>query len=364
MRQAYERQYGPAPPGARFGADVSWWQASQNDAPSYQQALNCWRDRLVSWAEFVCVRVSTGSSGVDSTWPLHMQAADQVGYKGTRGAYHFAYPSYNRDPAGEAANFARQFTRYPFDFAMLDMEDAAGFDVTAWARQWIDAVNAQVTRPLTLYTAQWYTAGNMAGTAVAHVPLWVAHYAKGGVVDPGTGYYNVPRLPAWSTPPPAIWQFDSDTPELGSLDLNVAFDPAAVALDAGLAPADTSPPEEDMALTVLQPVERPGLYEGKQVLDWVHVPAHGETLGGGWVRRVTLFVVPVEPGQTSVGWLPIDIYLTGPAGSMATQGFKEPRTVPAWGATYQPSVDGRLSVAFDPGTPMLAWVEVEATHVG
>jgi GH25 family lysozyme M1 (1,4-beta-N-acetylmuramidase) len=232
MRAAYVRQYGDPPAGAAFGADISWWQAAVNDTADWPTALACWQDRLVSWAEFVCIRVSTGAYGVDTTWGYHAQAAGQTGYKGKLGAYHFAYPSINRDPVPEALNFARQFGRWPFDFAMLDMEDAAGFDLSDWASRWLDTVNAAITKPLTLYTAAWFTSGNMAASP-GTVPLWVAHYAKGGTVDPGHATWSIPRLPSWSGPPPAVWQYDSSTPELGSLDLNIAFDPTAVGLGAG-----------------------------------------------------------------------------------------------------------------------------------
>lgn len=242
-RQAYLEIYGQEPPeGARFGADLSWFQSSSDGESLDSGVLNDMWAGLAGWAEYVCIRCSYGSNGDDGAETAHVQYADRHGYAGTLGGYHYQIPG--ASPASNAANYLRRSApladRFVFD--MLDVEEGT----TAQAiEETLDRISQAKQRECLLYSGK--SIMDNAGFLSRKRPLWVAHYASRSYAawHPTSDWrlWQAPYMPnQYGTDYPTAWQFTSFTANHGHLDLNITTTPAAFGLDGALGPAE----EDDM----------------------------------------------------------------------------------------------------------------------
>lgn len=224
-RLAYENYYGrPAPEGACFGVDLSFFQATADGLSyDYPATLAYWQ-RFKDWAEFVCVRVSYGRFSKDDSWHLHLQARNELGCKMPFGAYHFANFG---DVNLEAQNFIAELDKYQFDFEMLDLEAVGGS--TEWINAFCQIVEAHTGRELLTYSNKGWM-DRYAGDFGAARPYWGSHYAvRSSIPFVGTTDWNssdAPLIPdQYASKGFACWQWQSLTPEYGHLDLNISVQP-------------------------------------------------------------------------------------------------------------------------------------------
>lgn len=224
-RAAYISHYGVAPPaGAVFGADISWFQATEDgESLDHGVAAGYWAD-IVSWADFVCVRTSYGASGDDGAEGLHFQVADERGYAGSMGTYHF--PNVGRSAADNVANYLRRSA--PFvERTKYDMLDWEGSVAPAWyIDESCDRVEQARQRPCFQYGGYSY----MDQAGVISCPaskFWLAQYTSSRWP---WGTYDMPGQYAGSDP--GVWQWSSSTPEHGHLDLNISTTPAMLGIGA------------------------------------------------------------------------------------------------------------------------------------
>ncbi len=228
-KAAYENYFRqPAPEGALFGADVSWFQATANGlTPDYATAKGYWQD-LVTWANFVCIRVSYGANGDDGAQALHFQLAQELGYQGKLGVYHFQHAE-----AGWQANFNNFMAKSaPFvnliDFYMHDYEASPNAGAS-YIKTTCTATEDARLKPVSNYGGKGYM--DAAGVvACPSAQLWVAHYParSANAWSPTTDWNSngAPLMPnQYPNEFPGVWQWQSVTPEHGHLDLNISTTP-------------------------------------------------------------------------------------------------------------------------------------------
>lgn len=235
-REAYIERYQQEPPaGAYFGADVSWYQAASSGALSKARCMQCWED-LVQWADWVTIRTSYGRSGNDGGQGLHIQCAQEVGYTGPLGAYHYIVPSAG---AGNCQNFMDRWREYEgiWTHEMWDHEE--GLDAgTVW--ECITRFENECSHREGLYYGAKSIA-DAAGWWAAVRPLWPPHYASSRYVAwAPTTNWNLWQAPyiadAWIAQEIAkkiIWQHGSTSSRHGSLDLNITTSPELVGITGG-----------------------------------------------------------------------------------------------------------------------------------
>lgn len=222
-RAAYESFFGvTAPAGAVFGVDISWFQGYD-----YGLAHGYWSD-FAGWADFICVRVSYGSSGDDGAQALHFQLADDFGYTKPIGPYHFVHSG--PSTWANADNYLRRSA--PFlertSFDMLDFE-AAPVASGAYISELCDMVEQARQRPCILYSGKGYI--DQAGAiSCPAAKFWTAHYAPAGsnpwVPTTDWSSWNAPLMPnQMGGEYPGVWQWSSFTAQHGHLDLNISTTP-------------------------------------------------------------------------------------------------------------------------------------------
>lgn len=225
--EAYFRQAAPA--GAFFGVDASWYQGYSRGV-----LVGYWSD-FGAWADFVCIRTSFGGSGDDGAQGDHFAMADEIGYQGSMGTYHFATAG-----PGVQANFDNYVrSSDPFvdrtSFDMLDYEaapnvGAGGID------ELCDRVEQRRQRPCNPYSGKGYL--DAAGEIICPASkFWVAHYPgrSADAWSPTTDWASngAPLMPyQYGAVYPGCWQWQSMTPQHGSLDLNMTTTPESFGLAA------------------------------------------------------------------------------------------------------------------------------------
>lgn len=224
-RLAYESYFGrKAPDGAIFGVDVSFFQATADgNSYDYPATRDYWL-RFKDWAEFVCMRVSYGSSSKDESWSLHLQARAEFGVTSPVGAYHFANFG---DVNLEAQNFVAELAKYQWDFAMLDCEHGGGY--SQWIRDFSRIVQQLSGYTVLLYSNKGWMDRN-APDFGAELPYWGSHYPPASSIPftPTTSWSSndAPLIPdQYADVGFVCWQWQSLTPQYGHLDLNISTHP-------------------------------------------------------------------------------------------------------------------------------------------
>lgn len=201
------------------------------DISSYQPNVD-WHAMQSSGTQAIYVKASEGVTWNDLTFISHVQGAHSAGI--SVGAYHFAHPEAN-DPIAEAKHFVSVLQQTPTDLMpVLDLESPTspgmltGAQITAWAKSFIDYVQAQTGRKVMLYTGVWYV--NTYGLhGLGDVPLWIADY----------GVPSVPQCGDWTSY--LMWQYtDSENLSgIGSCDMSYA--PSVNALRGDYTEGDLTP---------------------------------------------------------------------------------------------------------------------------
>lgn len=225
-RDAYESYFGQtAPADALFGVDMAYPQAySSPSTLDYNLCKGYWLD-VHTWADFVCIRTSYGGSGDDGAQGLHFQIANELGFAGAMGPYHFAYKG-----PGVQANYDNFISRSdPFvdqtSFDMMDYEAAPNVGA-GFINQMCDMVEQHRQRTCFVYGGKSYL--DAAGTISCEADkLWIAHYAASGsnALQPTTDWssWGAPLMPnQYGAVMPGIWQWSSLTAQHGHLDLNIS----------------------------------------------------------------------------------------------------------------------------------------------
>jgi hypothetical protein len=226
-RQAYESYFGQsAPANALFGVDMAYPQAySGSSTLDYNFCKGYWLD-IHSWADFVCIRTSYGGSGDDGGQGLHFQIANELGYAGAKGCYHFVYAG-----PGVQANYNNFISKSdPFadqtTFDMMDYEAAPNVG-DAFINQMCDMVEQRRQRTCFVYGGKGYLDAAGGGISCEADKLWIAHYAASGsnAMQPTTSWssWGAPLMPnQYGAVMPGIWQWSSLTAQHGHLDLNIS----------------------------------------------------------------------------------------------------------------------------------------------
>ncbi|GAA3410333.1 glycoside hydrolase family 25 protein [Paenibacillus hodogayensis] len=150
------------------GIDVSKWQGEID-----WQAVR--RDVI----RFAQIKATEGTSLVDARLVQNAEGARDAGIP--IGFYHFAHLS--NDPVHEAEHYLAQVKRWvPELWHVLDLEqgslDGRPFtkaQVSAWARAWLENVQAATGQVPMLYTGASFAKTYMEPDLAVY-PLWVAHY--------------------------------------------------------------------------------------------------------------------------------------------------------------------------------------------
>lgn len=226
--EAYFRQAAPA--GAYFGTDISWYQGATRGA-----AVGYWAD-IHTWADFVCVRTSYGGGGDDGAQATHFGQAAELSYAGAMGTYHFATwgPGVQANYDNYIASSDSFVDRTSFD--MLDYEAAPN---VGWEGidQLCDMVEQHRQRPCLPYSGKGYldAAGSIKCPATK---FWVAHYPgrSADAWSPTADWSSngAPLMPyQYGAVYPGCWQWQSQTPQHGSLDLNITTTPESFGIGGG-----------------------------------------------------------------------------------------------------------------------------------
>jgi GH25 family lysozyme M1 (1,4-beta-N-acetylmuramidase) len=249
-RDAYIEVYGQEPPpNAHFGADISYWQDR-----------GVWAD-LVTFAEFVNIRCSYGRNSEDGKQNLHVQWADEHGYNGKLGGYHFYYAG---NPSAQANNYLYQSSdiRDRLSHHMVDAE-AAPIAGIGELEEWCQIVEQATGQPTIIYSGWSYLNGS--GSSGRH--LWLPHYASRSYTawngTPGSwDSWNAPYTPDWyGQRNPTVWQFTSLTNRHGHLDVNIGTEPMAQLFGLGQSQEDEflSAAQYDAIMAKLDQLERSGI---------------------------------------------------------------------------------------------------------
>lgn len=203
------------------------------DVSHHQKPIDWARVRGAGF-EFAIVRGSYGGSttDLDRRYGEHRDGARTAGL--VVGHYHFAYPD-GDDALTEADHFIGVVGSLPpGEFVVLDIERGKG-NLAAWAQLWVAQVEKALGRLPLVYGYPAFLRDQMKDAALAHCPLWVAHY---DVERP-----EVP--PPWGSA--AIWQ-QSDKAQVpgvsGSCDVNVCLADLPTACFGGAVPITDQPPPE------------------------------------------------------------------------------------------------------------------------
>lgn len=267
-RAAYLEIYGQDPPAdAIWGADISWYQATNGLSLDSAVLDGTWAD-LVGWAQWVTIRASYGSSGDDGAQGAHVEYADRHGFTGRLGGYHFFYAN---NVAAQANNYLNRIAglRDRFTHHMCDAE-ASPVAPAAQIAEFCDRVSQATGQPCVPYAGWSYL--NQSGDPGRH-GLWLPHYASASyrAWAPAPGSADLWQAPY--TPDflgygfPLCWQFGSLSATHGHLDLNMGNAPFAQLLGVGgsLGPASTpttppSPWEEDEIMRQYRDVSTQTVY--------------------------------------------------------------------------------------------------------
>lgn len=150
------------------GVDVSKWQGAID-----------WSQVAEAGIEYAFIRSSYGLTGVDSYFDANWAAAREAGV--LRGSYHYFNPAYGG--AEQARNMLAQFDD-PADLGELplvvDVEESGGAPTPAvYASRvvdFVDTIEAETGRRPMIYTGGYFWDTYVASTALADLPVWVAHY--------------------------------------------------------------------------------------------------------------------------------------------------------------------------------------------
>lgn len=317
--------------------------------------------------DFAVIKTSEGSTYESSESFMQVQEARALGK--AVGAYHWV--SYRTSPILEFDNVARMLEALNVHqpngvlntAVWLDAEDTgydhhnvSGFGYDDYTAALAEMIRIRFGCPVGVYSAAWWANGRL-GQGCGQLPLWVADYDD---QRQWPGYVN-PLIPsAWSGREPAIWQWTSLTPQLGSLDLNMlhvsapAFGQQASQPQPQPLPQPHPVPQdpeaplgEDQMLTIHTPIERPTDFNGKSVLDlWISVD--GAQLGRMKVHSA-LVIMPVNPADAMDPSHPlvVEVHQNSEAGSDRREVQVQPS------ATIVPmNVGGRVSIVFDRSRPL------------
>jgi lysozyme len=150
------------------GVDVSKWQGAID-----------WSQVADAGIEYAFIRSSYGLTGVDTYFDANWAAAREAGV--LRGSYHYFNPAYGG--AEQARNMLAQFDD-PADLGELplvvDVEESGGAPTPAvYASRvvdFVDTIEAETGRRPMIYTGGYFWDTYVASTALADLPVWVAHY--------------------------------------------------------------------------------------------------------------------------------------------------------------------------------------------
>lgn len=150
------------------GVDVSKWQGAID-----------WSQVAAAGIEYAFIRSSYGLTGVDNYFDTNWAAAREAGV--LRGSYHYFNPTYGG--AEQARNMLAQFDD-PEDLGELplvvDVEESSGAPTPAvYASRvidFVDTIEAETGRRPMIYTGGYFWDTYVASTALADLPVWVAHY--------------------------------------------------------------------------------------------------------------------------------------------------------------------------------------------
>lgn len=150
------------------GVDVSKWQGAID-----------WAKVADAGIEYAFIRSSYGLTGVDPYFDANWAAAREAGV--LRGSYHYFNPTY--DGAAQARSMLAQFDD-PDDLGELplvvDVEESGGAPAPAvYASRvlaFVDTIEAETGRRPMIYTGGYFWDTYVASTALADLPVWVAHY--------------------------------------------------------------------------------------------------------------------------------------------------------------------------------------------
>jgi lysozyme len=175
------------------------------DISKYQGRIH-WPAVASTPVRFVIMRATKGNRYRDGKYARNLAGATQNGL--VVGAYHFAKPGRAPwDPRAEADHFLRVARVAAGDVVpVLDIEETGGLapaQLGAWARAWLERVEARTgVRPM-IYSGSHFWHGFMRNTswfARRGHPLWVAHW-----------YVGTPRVPGrrWGGKGYAVWQWSA-----------------------------------------------------------------------------------------------------------------------------------------------------------
>lgn len=251
---AYIEQYNQHPPdGAKWGVDVSWYQATRDGQTlSKSRCLEVWND-IKDWADWATIRTTYGRSGIDGAEEMHLECAREVGFLGEIGAYHYLVPSSGQ---GNASNYVRRWNQLQgaFKHSMLDHEEGLNYIAVSQIQ---DEIEQGLQLP-SLDAHFYYTGksvGDSAGWPEPRRNLWAAHYANGRywawAPTADWSLWQAPYVPgAWEAlgTRKLIWQFTSSTSLHGSLDINITTTEEFFGLEDAIPMAIA----EDILNTVIQ----------------------------------------------------------------------------------------------------------------
>ncbi|WAH35063.1 GH25 family lysozyme [Alicyclobacillus dauci] len=202
------------------------------DISSYQPSVD-WKTVVLGGIGAMFFKATEGATWNDPTFISHVKGAHSVGI--SVGAYHFAHPESN-DPIAEAKHFVSALQQTPTDLMpVLDLESPTspgaltGAEITAWARSFVDYVQAQTGRKVMLYTGVWYV--NTYGlSGLGDLPLWIADY----------GVPSVPQCGDWTSY--LMWQYtDSETVNGIPGKVDMSYAPSVDALRGNYTEGDMQP---------------------------------------------------------------------------------------------------------------------------
>ncbi len=227
-RQDMDPSAPPPPPGMKGRITVGMRGI---DVSHHQEPVDWTRVRGAGYG-FAIVRASYGGSpnDLDRRYLEHRDGARIAGL--VVGHYHFAYPG-GDDALTEANHFIQVLGSMPAgEFVVLDIERGSG-NVAVWARVWLGVVEKAVGRLPLVYGYPAFLRDQLPDPALAHYPLWIAHY---DVERP-----DIP-LP-WGAA--VIWQQSSTghvPGVVGNCDLNLCLAELPASCFGGAAPIPDPPP--------------------------------------------------------------------------------------------------------------------------